>query len=120
MPCSYSFSDHLVSAVSQNQPLKVEIKDFKTSHFLDQKTAPQDRPDAGPMGGMSNVLKVILQATISRQRLVPGGGSPASLGSIERQLVGICCWQNQPFRPPAKALGERANANPWPKRPHGR
>jgi hypothetical protein len=30
----------------------------------------------------------------------PGGGSPASLGSIERPLDGICCWQNQPFRPP--------------------
>src|ERR1700722_4500234 len=75
----------------------------------------------------------------------PGGGSPASLGSIERPLDGICCWQNQPFRPPglkelvkktqpfrppglkepvkqnqpfrppAKALGERVSANPWPK-----
>jgi hypothetical protein len=39
-----------VSAVTQNQPLKVEIKGFKTSHFLEQKTAPQDRADAGPMG----------------------------------------------------------------------
>jgi hypothetical protein len=31
-----------MSAVSQNQPLKVEIKGFKTSHFLEPKTAPQD------------------------------------------------------------------------------
>ena len=52
-----------MSAVSQNQPLKVEIKGFKTSHFLEPKTAPQDHADAGPMG-MSNVLKVSLQATI--------------------------------------------------------
>ena len=39
-----------LSAVTQNQPLKVEIKGFKTSHSLEQKTAPQDRADAGPMG----------------------------------------------------------------------
>src|SRR5580692_581349 len=38
-----------VSAVTQNQPLKVEIKGFKTSHFLEQKTAPRNSPDAGPM-----------------------------------------------------------------------
>ncbi len=38
-----------LSAVSQNQPLKVEIKGFKTSHFLEQKTAPRNSPDAGPM-----------------------------------------------------------------------
>jgi hypothetical protein len=64
-------------------------------------------------GSTSSCSLCSLQATISRLRLVPGGGS------IERQLVGICCWQNQPFRPPAMALGEKANANPWPKRPHG-
>jgi len=52
-----------LSAVTQNQPLKVEIKGFKTSHFLEPKTARQDHADAGPMG-MSNVLKVSLQATI--------------------------------------------------------
>src|ERR1700751_2842433 len=52
-----------MSAVSQNQPLKVEIKGFKTSHFLEQKTAPRDCLDARPKG-MSNVLKVSLQATI--------------------------------------------------------
>ena len=52
--------------------------------------------------GMSNVLKVSLQATIyslhgrgwSRRRIA------RELGSIERPLDGICGWQNQPFRPP--------------------
>jgi hypothetical protein len=39
-----------VSAVGQNQPVKVEIKGFKTSHFSEQKTAPWNCPDAGPMG----------------------------------------------------------------------
>jgi hypothetical protein len=39
-----------MSGVSQNQPVKVEIKGFKTSHFSEQKTAPRDCPDAGPMG----------------------------------------------------------------------
>jgi hypothetical protein len=53
----------MLSGVSQNQPVKVESKGFKTSHFLGQKTAPRDCPDAGPMG-MSNVLKVSLQETI--------------------------------------------------------
>src|ERR1700730_782351 len=38
-----------VSADTKNQPLKVEIKGFKTSHFLEQKTAPRNSPDAGPM-----------------------------------------------------------------------
>src|SRR5467141_1422547 len=63
----------LLSAVSQNQPLKVEIKGFKTSHFLEQKTAPQDRPDAGPMGHVerpqSESASNDLQFT--RSRLVP-------------------------------------------------
>jgi hypothetical protein len=40
----------VVSAVTQTQPLKVEIKGFKTSHFLEPKTAPRNSPDAGPMG----------------------------------------------------------------------
>jgi hypothetical protein len=31
----------MMSAVSKNQPLKVGIKEFKTSHFLEQKTAPK-------------------------------------------------------------------------------
>ena len=39
-----------MSAVGQNRPLVVEIKGFKTSHFLEHKTAPLECPDAGPMG----------------------------------------------------------------------
>src|SRR6516165_6580367 len=39
-----------MSGVTQNRPVKVEIKGFKTSHFLEQKTAPRNCPDAGPMG----------------------------------------------------------------------
>src|SRR5215467_1220833 len=39
-----------LSGVTQNRPVKVEIKGFKTSHFLEQKTAPRNCPDAGPMG----------------------------------------------------------------------
>jgi hypothetical protein len=31
-----------MSAVSQTQPIKVEIKGFKTSHFLEPKTAPRN------------------------------------------------------------------------------
>jgi hypothetical protein len=45
-PSIFSF----LSGVTQNQPVKVEIKGFKTSTFLEQKTAPQFCPDAGPMG----------------------------------------------------------------------
>jgi activator of 2-hydroxyglutaryl-CoA dehydratase len=45
-----NYNTPLLSAVTQNRPLKVEIKDFKTSHFLEPKTALLDCPDAGPMG----------------------------------------------------------------------
>src|ERR1700754_2256263 len=78
----------LVSAVTQNQPLKVEIKGFKTSHFLEPKTVPQDRAERDQWG-MSNVLKVSLQTTIyslhgrgwSRRRIA------RELG-INREIVG--------------------------------
>jgi hypothetical protein len=52
--------------------------------------------------GMSNVLTVSVQATIYslHERGWYRRRSPASLGSIERPSGGICCWQNQPFRPP--------------------
>src|ERR1700736_1516326 len=67
-----------LSAVSQNQPLKVEIKGFKTSHFLEPKTAPQDRADAGPMGHVerpqSESASNHLQFTW--QRLVPAADRP--------------------------------------------
>jgi transposase len=67
-----------LSAVTQNQPLKVEIKGFKTSHSLEQKTAPQDHADAGPMGHVerphSECASNDLQFT--RKRLVPPADSP--------------------------------------------
>jgi hypothetical protein len=40
----------MLSAVSQNRPLMVEIKGFKTSHFLEHETAPRICGNAGPMG----------------------------------------------------------------------
>jgi hypothetical protein len=62
-----------LSAVSQNQPLKVEIKGVKTSHFLELKTAPRNSPDAGPMEHVelpkSEPANNDLQFT--RPRLVP-------------------------------------------------
>ena len=67
-----------LSAVTQNQPLKVEIKGVKTSHFLEQKTAPQDHADAEPMGHVerpqSEPASNDLQFT--RQRLVPAADRP--------------------------------------------
>ena len=51
-----------VSAVTQNQPLRVEIKGFKTGHCLGVKSLA-DRVIA-EQEGMSNVLKVSLQTTI--------------------------------------------------------
>src|ERR1700730_10765252 len=83
-------SDSFVSAVTQNQPLKVEIKGFKTSHSLEQKTAPQDHADAGPMGHVecphSESASNDLQFT--RQRLVPAAdGRRAGDRSRDRWAV---------------------------------
>jgi hypothetical protein len=39
-----------VSAISQNQPVIIEIKGFKTSHFKESKTAPRDREEISSMG----------------------------------------------------------------------
>ena len=39
-----------LSAVTQNQPLKVEIKGFKTGHFSEVKTALVGLGTAGPEG----------------------------------------------------------------------
>jgi hypothetical protein len=68
----------LLSAVTQNQPLKVEIMGFKTSHSLEQKTAPKDQADAGPMGHVerphSESASNDLQFT--RKRLVPAADRP--------------------------------------------
>ena len=42
--------DRTVSAVTQNQPLRVEIKGFKTGHYLGVKTALVGLVNAGPKG----------------------------------------------------------------------
>src|ERR1700730_11728812 len=54
--------------------------------------------------------------TVYTKEAGPASGSPGSLGSIERPLGGICCWQNQPFRPPG--LKEPVKQN-RPFRPPG-
>src|SRR4029077_5048518 len=58
------------------------IKGFKTSHFLEQKTAPQDHPDAGPMGHVerpqSESASNDLQFT--RPRLVPAADRTRAWG----------------------------------------
>ena len=40
----------LLSAISQNRPVIIEIKGLKTSHFKESKTAPRDREGNGSMG----------------------------------------------------------------------
>jgi hypothetical protein len=77
-----------LSGVTQNQPLRVEIKGFKTSHFLEQKQL-RGTARMQDQWGMSNVLKVSLQETIctldrrgwSRRRIA------RELG-IDRETVG--------------------------------
>jgi hypothetical protein len=39
-----------VSAVGQNQPAVVEIRGFKTSHFLERKTSPVSGPSGARLG----------------------------------------------------------------------
>src|SRR5437899_6370566 len=39
-----------LSAISQNQPVIIEIKGLKTSHFKEDKTAPLGREEIGSMG----------------------------------------------------------------------
>ena len=92
-------------------------RSVKTSHFLEQKTTPQDHADAGPMGQRPQSGKVGLQATI--YSLQDRGWSRRRIGrelGINRPLGGICGWQNQPFRPPG--LKELAKQN-QPFRPPG-
>src|SRR5258708_23767131 len=43
-------SFEVLSAVTQNQPLRVEIKEFKTGHYLGGKTALVGLVNAGPEG----------------------------------------------------------------------
>jgi hypothetical protein len=91
-----------LSAVSQNQPLKVEIKGFKTSHFLEQKTAPRDHADAGPMGHVerphSESASNDLQFT--RQRLVPAPDRPRGHRTI--------CGGYLHLSSPAQGISERS------------
>ena len=105
-----------LSAVSQNQPLKVEIKGFKTSHFLEQKTAPQNHPDAGPMGHVerpqSESASNDLQFT--RQRLVPPADRQTRSGWIDRS------FRTKRFRPmPLPAVEMAGFASPVPSTPAG-
>jgi hypothetical protein len=66
---------------------------------------------------MSNVLKVILQATISRQRLVPGGGSPHELG-IDRETVGRYLLLAKPaISTPNKGIGRKSQCEALAKAP---
>jgi hypothetical protein len=55
-----------LSAVTQNQPLKVEIKGFKASHFLEGKTPLVGLVNAGPKGHVEcpESEPASLQATI--------------------------------------------------------
>src|SRR6516225_9124746 len=68
----------LMSGVTQNRPVKVEIKGFKTSHFLEQKTAPRNCPDAGPMGHVERPQSEPSgnDLHLRRPRLVPAAYSP--------------------------------------------
>jgi hypothetical protein len=64
---------------------------LKTSHFLEQKTAPRNYPDAGPMGHveLSNVLKVSLQETVcTLDDRAAGPGDVVARELIDRETVG--------------------------------
>jgi hypothetical protein len=62
--------------------------------------------------GMSNVLKVSLQARVYMAQAGLGGGSPVSLGLIERPLDDI--WCGKPAISTArKSIGRKSRANPW-------
>jgi hypothetical protein len=77
-----------MSAVTQNQPLRVEIKGFKTGHYLGVKTALVGPITAGSEG-MSNVLKVRLETTI--YSLADRGWSQRRIAGelgINRETVG--------------------------------
>jgi hypothetical protein len=66
-----------LSAVGQNRPLMVEIKGFKTSHFLEHKTAPRNCANAGPMGHVERPQSEPASSNLqfTRQRLVPTADS---------------------------------------------
>ena len=58
----------IVSADGQTQPVKVEIKGFKTSHFLELKTAPRNCPQYFLNGHVECPIALNLQETIHSLR----------------------------------------------------
>jgi hypothetical protein len=100
---SYKHKGSIAAMDVQDQSLNMAHacqRSLKTSHSLEQKTAAQDH-DAGPMGHVershSECASNDLQFT--RKRLVPLADRPRAWDR-ERPSGDICCWQNQPFRPP--------------------
>jgi hypothetical protein len=103
-----------VDVSGQSKPAtKGQIKRFKTSHFLEQKTAPQDHADAGPMGHVERP-QVSLQATIyslhgrgwSRRRIA------RELG-IDRETVGRYLLLAKPAISTAgKGIGRKNQCEP--------
>jgi hypothetical protein len=66
-----------VSAVTQNRPLMVEIKGFKTSHFKESKIAPRDRKNLGLGGACRLSSKRFHDSTITISNLSFGRKSMA-------------------------------------------
>ncbi len=85
-------TSHIVSGVSQNQPLKVEIKGVQNRHFLEQKKL-LSTARMREQWGVSNVLKASLQVFRKRSTLYTAVAGPrrhiARLGGIARRLAGI-------------------------------
>jgi hypothetical protein len=69
-----------VSAVSQNQPVMVEIKGVKTSHFMERKTAPLACLDAGLKGHVERPQSEPSNHDIqsARSRMVPATDCPGT------------------------------------------
>jgi hypothetical protein len=120
-----------MSAVTQTQPLKVEIKGFKTSHFLEQKTAPRNSPDAGPMGHVelpeSEPANNDLQ--FKRPRLVPrriarelgiDGETVGRYLRLAKPAISTTGIEEAGEAKPAisiagNGVGRKSQCEPWPK-----
>jgi hypothetical protein len=84
---------HRIAVSGHSKPAtKGQIKGFKTSNFLERKTAPRNSPHAGPMEHVelpkSEPAKQ--RFTVQATEAGPDDGSHASLESIERPSAGIC------------------------------
>jgi hypothetical protein len=97
------FTGLKVSAISQNQPVIIEIKRFKTSHFKESKTALLDREKLGakehvacPQSEPANNDIQLGAAWLVAAANCQGAGDQSRDGG-----VGICGCQNRPFRSPA-------------------